>query len=97
MMPSTDLPWIFVASASKFSYSSLETLYLDYQFACSKFGLEPDAHVRISQVADDEFRLCISMKLSELVDENLDAFTRPVAELDNDLPLSSAKLPVSSV
>ncbi len=82
-MKNTDLPWDFVASATSFSYSSIETLSLDYQFACSKFGLTPNSHVRISKVADDEFRLCISMQLSQLVDKNLDVFTRPPAQPEN--------------
>ena len=75
----TDIDWCLVASASNFSYSSLERLYLDYQFACFKFGLAPYLHVRISRIANDEFILFISMKLSQLVEENPDAFTRPPA------------------
>lgn len=73
----TNLHWCLVASANKFSYSSIECLYFDYQLACLKFGLDPHLHVRVSQVADDEFRLCISIKLWQLVDEDRDAFTRP--------------------
>jgi len=86
-----DLPWCLVACASNFSYSSLERLYLDYQFACFKFGLAPYLHVRISRIATDEFRLCISLKLAQLVDENLDAFTHPPTHLWHQLPLSPAR------
>jgi hypothetical protein len=86
-----DLPWYLVACASNFSYSSLECLYLDYQFACFKFGLAPYLHVRISRIAADEFRLCISLKLAQLVDENIDAFTRPPGQLWLELPLSPAR------
>lgn len=72
-----DLSWCLVACANNFSYSSLEQLYLDYQFACFKFGLAPYLHVRISRIAVDEFRLCVSLKLAQLVEENPGAFTRP--------------------
>ena len=82
------LSWCLVACANNFSYSSLEQLYLDYQFACFKFGLAPYLHVRISRIAVDEFRLCISLQLAQLVEENLDAFTRPAAHVWNNLPLS---------
>ncbi len=76
MVNLTDLHWLLLASASKFSYSSLEQLCLNYQSACFKFGLAPALHIRLSQVANDEFRLCISMKLSQLVDENINIFTQ---------------------
>ncbi|MBV8883186.1 MAG: hypothetical protein JO235_04195 [Chroococcidiopsidaceae cyanobacterium CP_BM_RX_35] len=92
MEPILELPWCLVACASNFSYSSLERLYLDYQFACFKFGLAPYLHVRISRIATDEFRLCVSLKLAQLVDENLDAFTRPSAHFWNDLPLTPARI-----
>ena len=88
MVQIADLPWCLVASARNFSYSSLECLYLDYQFACFKFGLPPYLHVRISRVANEEFRLCISLKLSQLVDQNIDAFTRPPSHLWRDLPVT---------
>lgn len=90
-MSTTDLPWDFIASASHFSYSCLETLYQDYQFACAKFGLAPHSHIRISKVASDEFRLCISMELSQLVDENLDAFTRSPDLIENSSSSIAAK------
>ena len=85
----TDLPWILIASANNLSYSSLEQIYLDYQFACFKFGLTPHLHVRVSRVAVDEFRLCTSMQLSQRVDADVNALTRPPSYLWHDLPLSS--------
>lgn len=90
-MSITDLPWHFIASASHFSYSCLETLYQDYQFTCSIFGFAPHSHIRISKVASDEFRLCISMELSQLIDENLDAFTRPPAWIEDSSSSIAAK------
>ncbi|MBV8882809.1 MAG: hypothetical protein JO235_02235 [Chroococcidiopsidaceae cyanobacterium CP_BM_RX_35] len=80
-MEKSNLPWCLVACANIFSYSSLEHLYLDYQFACFKFGLAPYLHVRLSKTAADEFRLCISLELSQLIDENPDAFSRSPTQL----------------
>lgn len=88
--------WNSLALASNFSYSSLETLYLDYVFACSKFGLDHHLHACISKVSDDEQKLSISVKLNHLVDENLDTFTRPVALPENGLFLGLLNLSVSS-
>ncbi len=87
-----DLPWCLVAGCGNLSYSSLECLYLDYQFACFKFGLPPHLHVRISRIAVDEFRLYVSLKLSHLIDENIDAFTRPPSQYWYNLPLSPARI-----